>query len=92
MMTRSGWRWSRRGGGHGVRIVGSAVSGCRCRRRKRVRDLGVSGRRTTLVWRRRRFWCGNCEERHLETYAEFEGGLSGRFARRLVRGRPADVD
>ena len=31
------------------------------RRAKRVRDLEVSGRRTTLVWRRRRFWCGNCE-------------------------------
>ena len=31
------------------------------RRAKRVRDLGVSGRRTTLVWRRRRFECGNCE-------------------------------
>ena len=30
------------------------------RRPKRVRDLGVSGRRTTLVWRRRRFECGNC--------------------------------
>ena len=31
------------------------------RRVKRIRDLGVSGRRTTLVWRRRRFWCGNRE-------------------------------
>ena len=31
------------------------------RRSKRVRDLGVSGLRTTLVWRRRRFECGNCE-------------------------------
>ena len=31
------------------------------RRAKRVRDLGVSGRRTTLVWRGRRFECGNCE-------------------------------
>ena len=31
------------------------------RRPKRVRDLGVSGRRTTLVWRRRRFECGNWE-------------------------------
>ena len=29
------------------------------RRAKRVRDLEVSGRRTTLVWRRRRFACGN---------------------------------
>ena len=55
------------------------------RRRKRVRDLEVSGRRTTLVWHRRRFWCDNCGERHLEDHARFRGGLSRRFARRLVR-------
>ncbi len=55
------------------------------RRPKRVRDLEVSGRRTTLVWRRRRFECGNCGERHLEDHAQFQGGLSRRFARRLVR-------
>ena len=55
------------------------------RRVKRVRDLGVSGRRTVLVWRRRRFWCGNCGERHLEDHAEFQGGLTRRFVRRLVR-------
>ena len=55
------------------------------RRVKRVRDLGVSGRRTTLVWRRRRFSCDNCGERHLEDHAQFQGGLSRRFARRLVR-------
>ena len=54
------------------------------RRAKRVRDLGVSGRRTTLVWRRRRFECGNCGERHLEDHALFQAGLSRRFARRLV--------
>ena len=54
------------------------------RRAKRVRDLGVSGRRTTLVWRRRRFECGNCGERHLEDYDQFAGGLTRRFARRLV--------
>ena len=54
------------------------------RRAKRVRDLGVSGRRTTLVWRRRRFCCDNCGERHLEDHAQFQGGLSRRFARRLV--------
>ena len=47
--------------------------------------LLVSGRRATLVWRRRRFWCGNCEERHLEDHAQFVGGLSGRFAQRLVQ-------
>ena len=55
------------------------------RRAKRVRDLEVSGRRATLVWRRRRFWCGNCGERHLEDHAQFAGGLTRRFARRLVR-------
>ena len=55
------------------------------RRAKRVRDLGVSGRRTTLVWRRRRFECGNCGERHLEDHDQFAGGLTRRFARRLVQ-------
>ena len=55
------------------------------RRAKRVRDLGVSGRRTTLVWRRRRFECENCGERHLEDHAQFQGGLSRRFVRRLVQ-------
>ena len=54
------------------------------RRAKRVRDLGVSGRRTTLVWRRRRFECGNCGERHLEDHDQFQAGLSRRFADRLV--------
>ena len=55
------------------------------RRAKRVRDLGVSGRRATLVWRRRRFECGNCGERHLEDHDQFAGGLTRRFARRLVQ-------
>ena len=55
------------------------------RRAKRIRDLEVSGRRTTLVWRRRRFWCENCEERHLEEHAQFQAGLTGRFAQRLVQ-------
>ena len=55
------------------------------RRAKRVRDLEVSGRRTTLVWRRRRFCCGNCGERHLEDHAEFQAGLTRRLARRLVK-------
>ena len=64
--------------------------GFRCRkvwdrRRKRVRDLGVSGRRTTLVWRRRRFVCSNCGERHLEDHAQFQAGLTRRFAQRLVQ-------
>ena len=55
------------------------------RRPKRIRDLEVSGRRTTLVWRRRRFWCHNCKERHLEEHAQFQAGLTRRFARRLVK-------
>ena len=32
-------------------------------RRRKVRDLEVSGRRTTLVWMRRRFVCDNCSTR-----------------------------
>lgn len=64
------------------------LCGFRCekvwdRRSKRVRDLAVSGRWTTLVWRRR-FWCSNCGERHLEDHDQFQGGLSRRLARRLV--------
>jgi transposase len=54
------------------------------RRRRKIRDLPVSGRRTTLVWIRRRFVCGNCDERHLEIHPEFEGGLTRRLARGLV--------
>ncbi len=53
-------------------------------RRRRISDLSVSGRRTTLVWIRRRFVCANCDQRHLETHVEFEGGLSRRLARGLV--------
>ena len=55
------------------------------RRAKRVRGLEASGRRTTLVWRRRRFWCHNCKERHLEEHDLFRAGLTRRFAQRLVR-------
>jgi len=54
------------------------------RRAKRIRDLEVSGRRTTLVWRRRRFCCDNCGERHLEDHDQFQAGLTRRLARRLV--------
>lgn len=54
------------------------------RRRRKIRDLPVSGRRMTLVWLRRRFECGNCDERHLEIHPEFEGGLTRRLARGLV--------
>ncbi len=54
------------------------------RRDKRVRDLEISGRVVTLVWRRRRFRCDDCGSRFLEEHPAFEGGLTGRLARRLV--------
>ena len=53
-------------------------------RRRDIRDLGVSGRRTTLVWHRRRFRCGGYEHRRLEDHPEFDGRLRRRLARRLV--------
>ena len=53
-------------------------------RRRKVRDLEVSGRRTTLVWLRRRFVCDNCSTRHLEDHPEFENKLTRRLSRRLV--------
>ena len=54
------------------------------RRAKKVRDLEVSGRRTVLVWSRRRMVCDNCDSRFLEGHPAFEGALTGRLARRLV--------
>ena len=53
-------------------------------RRRKIRDLPVSGRRVTLLWLRRRFVCANCDERHLEGHPEFERGLTTRLARQLV--------
>ena len=53
-------------------------------RRREVRDMEVSGRRTTLVWHRRRFRCDTCEHRWLEDHPEFDGKLTRRLARRLV--------
>ena len=53
-------------------------------RRRKVRDLEVSGRRTTLVWLRRRFVCDDCGSRHLEDHPEFEDKLTRRLSRRLV--------
>ena len=59
------------------------------RRRRKIRDLPVSGRRVTLVWIRRRFSCANCDARHLEDHGEFEGGsdqTAGSPARRRRQG------
>ena len=55
------------------------------RRRIRVRDLPHGGRLTTLVWMRRRFWCRNCDQRHVESHPEFRGKVTRRLARQMVR-------
>ena len=53
-------------------------------RERSVRDVEVSGRRTTLVWMRRRLVCGGCDSRWLEEHPEFDGRLTRRLAQRLV--------
>ncbi len=50
-----------------------------------VRDVDFGGRPTTLVWRRRRFSCERCGERHLEDHPEIEGNVTARLARSLER-------
>ena len=72
------WSWSR-----------CPQCGFKCRRVhdrrvKRILDRSVSGRETVLLWRRRRWRCENCGERHLEDHPEFEGKLTRRLARRLA--------
>ena len=72
-----------------VRRARCPACGFRCRRVhdtrwREVRDLEASGRRVTLVWRRRRFACDNCEHRWLEEHPEFDGRLTRRLAQRLV--------
>ena len=53
-------------------------------RAREIRDLEVSGRAVTLVWRRRRLVCGNCGERWSQDHPEFDGKLTRRLAQRLV--------
>ena len=53
-------------------------------RPRRVRDRRMGERAVTLVWKRRRFVCESCGERHLEEHPEFEGNLTRRLARQLV--------
>ena len=55
------------------------------RRRRQIRDLEVSGRRTVLLWTQRRFVCDECGKRHMETHSQFLGGMTRRLARRLVQ-------
>jgi transposase len=53
-------------------------------RRVVVQDLPL-GRPTTLVWLQRRFECDNCGQRHTEDHPEFEGKVTRRLARSLVK-------
>jgi transposase len=54
-------------------------------RRVLVSDLPMGTRPTTLVWLQRRFECDNCGQRHSEDHPEFEGKVTRRLARQLVR-------
>jgi transposase len=54
-------------------------------RRVLVQDLPMGTRPTTLVWLQRRFECDNCGQRHSEDHPEFEGKVTRRLARQLVK-------
>ena len=54
-------------------------------RRVKIKDLPSGSRPTTLVWLQRRFECEHCGERHTEDHPEFEGKVTRRFARQMVK-------
>ena len=60
---------------------GFGCGGVHDRRDKKVRDLEVSGRHTTLVWQRRRMSCDNCDSRFMEDHYAFERGLPPTYTR-----------
>jgi len=63
------------------------------RRRVRVTDLEHGGRRTVLVWQRRRFVCGECDERFMEeAHPEFVRNRVTWVTRRLARQLVRDVN
>jgi len=62
------------------------------RRRFKVRDLPSHGRRTTLVWIRRRFSCSECGERFWEDHPEIILGRRTHVTRRLARQLVRDVN
>ena len=61
-------------------------------RRLRIRDLPTQGRPTTLVWVRRRFFCGECSERSWEDHPEIIVGRRTHVTRRLARQLVRDVN
>lgn len=54
-------------------------------KRKKIKDLPVSGRPVTLIRLRRRFTCDNCSERHTETHPMIEGKITTRLAQAIVK-------
>ena len=78
VVVEAAWSWSR------CPHCGFKCRRVHDRRVKRVRDRSVSGRATVLLWRRRRWRCDNCAERHMEAHPEFEGKVTRRLARQLV--------
>lgn len=54
-------------------------------RRVKVQDIPMMGRPVTLIWLQRRFECEDCGHRHTEDHPEFEGKVTRRFARDMIR-------
>lgn len=61
-------------------------------RRLVVHDLPTRGRPTELVWKRRRFRCVECTERHWEDHPEILLGRRTHVTRRLARQLVRDVN
>jgi transposase len=66
-------------------LCGRKTSKVHDTRRVRIKDLPVLGAETTLIWLRRRFSCEGCGGRHLEDHPAFEGKMTRRLARAIVK-------
>ena len=64
---------------------GTPSGRCDDRRDREIRDLEVSGRPTTLVFEQRRMVCEPCGRRFVEDHRAFEGRVTARLARQLVK-------
>ena len=64
---------------------GTPSGRCHDRRDREIRDLEVSGRPTTLVFEQRRMVCEPCGRRFVEDHRAFEGRVTARLARQLVK-------
>ena len=64
---------------------GTPSGRCHDRRDREIRDLEISGRPVLLSWERRRMVCDVCDRRFTEDHRAFEGRVTARLARRLVK-------